>query len=125
MTHIDDDILIAGLNSVREQLLDHITQPKSEREPPDKWAKTFSALVKAEADAQARLSDREAEEAAKHHTRYEDMPPPTPEDEARFYARFRKLVGLVNDPDADARAMVLAERLGQGDGFAGLAALED
>ena len=92
MTHIDDDILIAGLNSFREQLLEHITQPKSEREPPDKWAKTFSALVKAEADAQSRLSDREAEEAAKTHTRYEDMPPPTPEDEARFHDEFRTIM---------------------------------
>ena len=100
MTHNDDDILVAGLNSVREQLLDHITQPKSEREPPDKWAKTFSALVKAEADAKARLSEREAEEAAKQHTRYEDMPPPTPEDEARFDAEFQKILSALFDENA-------------------------
>lgn len=29
------------------------------------------------------------------YTRYEDMPPPTPEDEARFQARFEALVGAL------------------------------
>ena len=125
MTDRHHTILTAGLHEVQERLLELITQPKSEKDPPDKWAKTYSALMKAEADATARLAEHDAKTAAKHHTRYEDMPPPTPEDEERFYARFRKLVGLVNDPDADARAMVLAERLGQGDGLGGLADLED
>ena len=43
---------------------------------------------------QAKLAKLEAEIPDKNpkYMRYEDMPPPTPEDEARFYARFQDLV---------------------------------
>jgi len=125
MTNLSDEFFETALAGVQERLDDLITQPKKDSDPPDKYAKSMSALMKAQEDILARQANHKAAIAAKHHTRYEDMPPPTPEDEERFYARFRKLVGLVNDPDADARAMVLAERLGQGDGLGGLAALED
>ena len=71
-----------------------------EDSPPDststeKWAKSISTLLKALDDAAQRRAAAEAEIAAKTYTRYEDMPPPTPEDEARFYDEFRKLVGEV------------------------------
>ena len=45
---------------------------------------------------QAKLSLLKAklpDEGPPKYTRWEDMPPPTPEDEARFFTRFRKLVG--------------------------------
>ena len=109
---------------IQERLDDLITQPKADRGPPGQWSKDYSALLKARADTVAEIEARAAKTAATKHTRYEDMPPPTPEDEERFYARFRKLVGLVNDPDADARAMVLAQELEQKLGAGGLANLE-
>lgn len=125
MTDLSDEFFDATLASIQERLTDLITQPKSDSDPPEKWSKSFIALLKAEEEARSRLDRRNAQDFAAKHTRYEDMPPPTPEDEARFYERFRKLVGLVNDPDADARAMVLAERLEQGVGLRGLANMED
>ncbi len=101
MADTHSEILAAGLQSVQEKLLDHITQPKSESGPPGEWAKSYSARMKAEADAQARLAAHNAKVAAATHTRYEDMPPPTPEDEARFDAEFQKLLSELFDEDND------------------------
>ena len=101
MTDRHHKILTAGLHEVQERLLELITQPKSEKDPPDKWAKTYSALMKAEADAMARLAEHDAKIAAKTHTRYEDMPPPTPEDEARFDAEFQKLLSSLFEEEED------------------------
>ncbi len=70
-------------------------------DPPDKWARAISTLLKTLDDMTARRTAIEARIAAKTHTRYEDMPPPTPEDEARFYERFRKLVGSITDGRRD------------------------
>lgn len=125
MTHPTDEFFETALAGIQERLDDLITQPKSDGDPPDKFAKSISALMKAKADVLAQQEQEQGKQFAKKHTRYEDMPPPTPEDEDRFYARFRKLVGLVNDPDADARAMVLAQELEQKLGAGGLANLEE
>ena len=92
MTDLTDEFFETALAGIQERWDDLITQPKSEGDPPDKWAKSFSALMKAEADAKARLEEHRAKAFAKQHTRYEDMPPPTPEDEARFHARFKKIM---------------------------------
>ena len=53
---------------------------------------------------QAKLKLLEAElpdESEKKYTRYVDMPPPTPEDEADFQARFEQLIGELFDGDED------------------------
>ncbi len=52
----------------------------------------------------AKLVKIEAEIPDKNpkYTRYEDMPPPTPEDEARFYARFRELIAGIDDAQIEA-----------------------
>ena len=53
---------------------------------------------------QAKLAKLEAEIPDKNpkYMRYEDMPPPTPEDEARFYARFQDLVrNIAARPDEE------------------------
>ena len=99
MTDLTDEFFDATLASIQERLTDLITQPKSDGDPPDKWSKSLSALLKAEEDAQARLERRRAKDFAAKHTRYEDMPPPTPEDEARFDAEFRKLLSSLFDED--------------------------
>jgi hypothetical protein len=99
MTNLTDEFFETALAGIQERLDDLITQPKSEGDPPDKWAKSFSALIKAEADAKARLDDHRAKAFAKQHTRYEDMPPPTPEDEARFDAEFKKILSALFDED--------------------------
>ena len=92
MTDLSDDIFETALASVQERLTDLITQPKSDSDPPDQWSKSFTALVKAEEAAQARLDRHRAKKAATQHTRYEDMPPPTPEDEARFHEQFQSIM---------------------------------
>jgi len=49
---------------------------------------------------QAKLALLEAElpdESEKKYMRYEDMPPPSPEQEAEFYEQFKKLVGGILD----------------------------
>ena len=97
MTDLTDDFFATALAGIQERLDDLIAQPKSEGDPPDKWAKSFSALMKAEADAKVRLEDHRAKTFAKQHTRYEDMPPPTPEDEARFHERFRRIMRDILD----------------------------
>ena len=99
MTDLSDEFFEAALTSVQERLTDLITQPKSDSDPPDQWSKSFTALVKAEEAAQARLDRHRAKTAVTKHTRYEDMPPPTPEDEARFYDRFEKLVKSIAEYD--------------------------
>ena len=99
MTDLTDEFFATALAGIQARLDDLITQPKSESDPPDKWAKSFSALMKAEADAKARLENHRAKTFAKQHTRYEDMPPPTPEDEARFHERFEKLLAEIFDEE--------------------------
>ena len=97
MTDLTDEFFATALAGIQARLDDLIAQPKSEGDPPDKWAKSFSALMKAEADAKARLEDYRAKAFTKQHTRYEDMPPPTPEDEARFHERFRRIMRDILD----------------------------
>lgn len=92
MTNLTDEFFETALAGIQERLDDLITQPKNEGDPPEKWAKSFSALIKAEADAKARLEDDRTKALAKKYTRYEDMPPPTPEDEARFHARYQTIM---------------------------------
>lgn len=99
MTDLTDEFFATALAGIQERLDDLITQPKSESDPPDKWAKSFSALMKAKADAKDRLEDHRAKAFAKQYTRYEDMPPPTPEDEARFNAEFQRLLSELFDED--------------------------
>jgi len=66
--------------SLQDQLLE--TKLRLEREK----------LAKVEAERLASTKDADPK-----YTRYEDMPPPSPEDEAAFYERFKLLVGLVDE----------------------------
>ena len=54
---------------------------------------------------QAKLAKLEADipDPNPKYTRYEDMPPPTPEDEARFEAKFRKLVAALDAEEVEER----------------------
>lgn len=104
MTELTHEFFDAALLAVKEQLEDLITTPKSEREPPDKFAKNLSALMKAQAETEAQYDAFRAKTFAKQYTRYEDMPPPTPEDEARFHARFAELVDRIAMSEEDGEA---------------------
>jgi hypothetical protein len=92
MTDLSDEFFETALAGIQERLDDLITQPKSERGPPGQWSKDYSGLLKARADTLAQIEARDAKAFAKQYTRYEDMPPPTPEDEARFDAEFQKIL---------------------------------
>lgn len=54
---------------------------------------------------QAKLAKLEADvpDPSPKYTRYEDMPPPTPEDEARFEARFRDLIAALDSEEIEQR----------------------
>jgi len=92
MTDQTDEFFDAALAGIQDRLVDLVTQPRPEGDPPDSWSKSLSALLKAKADTLAQREKEQAKIIAKHHTRYEDMPPPTPEDEARFHARFESIM---------------------------------
>lgn len=52
--------------------------------------------------AKLRLLEAELpDENAKKYMRYEDMPPPTPEQEAEFDAEFRRILSELCDGDKD------------------------
>jgi hypothetical protein len=96
MIEFTDEFFETALAGVQERLEDLVTQPKDEGDPSKKhtdkatetWSKSMSALMKTKADLLAQRDAQQARDFAKQHTRYEDMPPPTPEDEARFHDRF-------------------------------------
>lgn len=98
----DLDLINQTDAALRRQLKALLEGPKTESDPPDKWARAVSALTKARDENEARRARLESKIAAKTHTRYEDMPPPTPEDEARFHARFEKLIGEIIDERGEA-----------------------
>ncbi len=99
MTDLTDEFFATALAGIKFELDDLVNRPKSEREPPDKFAKSISALMKAKADVVAQQEKEQAKSFAKQHTRYEDMPPPTPEDEARFDAEFQKILSEIFGED--------------------------
>ena len=101
MTDLSDEFFETALAGIQERLDDLITQPKSERGPPGQWSKDYSGLLKARADTLAQIEARDAKAFAKQYTRYEDMPPPTPEDEARFDAEFQKILSELFGEDED------------------------
>ena len=97
MTDYSDEFFETALAALQERLDELITQPKSEKDPPDKFPKALSAMLKAKADTNAEYEAFKAKTYAKTYTRYEDMPPPTPEDEARFDAEFQKILSELFD----------------------------
>ncbi|GGX75928.1 hypothetical protein GCM10011309_27460 [Litorimonas cladophorae] len=54
---------------------------------------------------QAKLAKLESDipDPTPKYTRYEDMPPPTPEDEARFEAQFRELIAALDSEEIEQR----------------------
>jgi len=115
MTQTPTDILLASERALQDKLTALLASMEKEDAPPaENSARGIMALFKALDDIEARRARLAEKNAAKLNTRYEDMPPPTPEDEARFYAQFKSLVGLVDDIVEDQSAMVLAERVAKG-----------
>lgn len=92
MTDLTDEFFDAALAGIQERLEDLVTQPRPKGDPPDSWSKSLSALMKSKSDLLAQREKEQAKTFATKHTRYEDMPPPTPEDEARFDAEFQSIM---------------------------------
>ncbi len=84
--------LIADLEAMNQP-----TQTESQVDPPDRNPKDISITLKALDDVQAQIEKAEAKETAKKYTRWEDLPPPSPEDEERFYEEFKRLFRIVAD----------------------------
>lgn len=89
---------IAALNRAIAYLLDQLDQcldhadTKDPAPQMDKITKSISMHLKTYADAAAHFKDIAAQEQKTKYTRYEDMPPPSPEDRERFKARFLDLI---------------------------------
>jgi len=101
MTNLSDEFFETALAGIQERLEDLVTQPKDEGDPTEKWSKSMSALMKTKTDLEARRDAEQAKAFSKTYTRYEDMPPPTPEDEVRFDAEFQKLLSSLFEEEED------------------------
>jgi hypothetical protein len=77
-------------------------------ETPEKAARGLSITLKALADLQAHRDAIQAREAASEYTRYEDLPPPPP-DEVR---KFRKLFNKMVDAKVEARLRQIGQDKG-------------
>ena len=72
----------------------------------DKIARSMSSTLKCLSDLQAQNDRIRNADAEKKFTRYEDLPPPDPEDRRRFLERLDHLVAEIeplSDEDAAAR----------------------
>mgnify|MGYP000040806475 CR=1 FL=1 len=80
----------------------------------DKLAKSISVHLKAHADTTAHNRNLAARETAKKYTRYEDLPPLSPEDRERFKARFLDLISRLQAgkyvPDHPEEAICIGDR---------------
>lgn len=89
---------IAALNrAITYQLgqLDQCLDRVDDEDPAphmDRIAKSILLLLKTHADAAAHFKDVAAQELDTKYTKYEDIPPPSPEDRERFKARFLDLI---------------------------------
>lgn len=111
---IDLDPLIAAVerlicdigqmaDSANTDAADQSLDGKAAPERLDKMARAISAQLKAMADIQTHNERAAQTDEDKKYLRYEDLPPPSPADRARFTQRFIDLVGQIetSKPCAD------------------------
>jgi len=80
--------------------LEAMNQPspvEGQTDPPDRNPRNISITLKALDDVRVQIEKAEAKETARQYTRWEDLPPPSPEDEERFYEEFKRLFRIVAD----------------------------
>lgn len=93
---IDLSPLIFAVENMIEQIGDAAMCKGEERPTPDrleKMAKSVTAQLKAIADIEQHNLRARQFGLDKEYTRYEDLPPPSPEERSRIAARFKEVVG--------------------------------
>lgn len=84
----------AGLRDMLTRLTKRMGEQK-DTEPLDKCPRAFSATLKALNEVVTQREAIEAKAKAEKYTRWEDLPPPSPEDEARYYEDFKRIYHAV------------------------------
>jgi hypothetical protein len=101
--------LLEEMTLAAEQTREEGGDPAAARqtaETLDKIARSMSSTLKCLSDLQAQNDRIRNADAEKKFTRYEDLPPPDPEDRRRFLERLDHLVAEIeplSDEDAAAR----------------------
>gem|GEM_PF-5084911 len=105
--------LLDEMNVVAERADEETGDPTSARqtaETLDKIARSMSSTLKCLSDLQAQNERVEKADEEKKFTRYEDLPPPSPEDRKRFLERLDHLVAEI-EPLSDEAAAARLESL--------------
>ena len=107
--------LLDEMNQVAEKTREAGEDPAAARmtaETLDKIARSMSSTLKCLSDLQAQNDRIRQADAEKKFTRYEDLPPPDPEERRRFLERLDHLVAEVeplSDEDAAHRLASLRQ----------------
>jgi len=102
MTFIDPAPLEGVITSLLEQMTDNMKAPDNAQdvvkllERSERLAKAISVHVKAVQDITAHNARYVAQEDEDIYLNYDDLPPPNPEDRARFIKRLKHLYACLN-----------------------------
>ena len=86
-----------SLDHIEDGLRQSLTNLMASADPPEKIARSVSAILKSLDDIAAHRTRMTEREQAETHTRIEDLPPPNPAELARFYDRFYQLYDAILD----------------------------
>lgn len=103
--------LLEDMNRMAETEREETDTPDAARktaETLDKIARSMSSTLKCLSDLQEQNARLRAADNDKKYTRYEDLPPPSPEDRRRFLERLDHLVSQIEPLSDEAAAAQLA-----------------
>lgn len=111
---ISENILQAGLETLLSQMEKLAAEAQAGRlvNPAEleRIAKAISSHLKAVDDLSAHHAKKAQVMASHRHTAYEDFPPPTSAERARFIKKLEKLYAAIDIDGALARAALRHER---------------
>lgn len=87
----------AALRIVLNALTDKLDPDSPTDDPPEKTARAISVVIKSLDDISEKRERSLKRQMAESYTSYEDLPPPSPEEDARFYAEFKRLYNSILD----------------------------
>ena len=68
-----------------------LNAPPEDGDALDRSPRNISATLKAIDDVQSQIDKAEEKLTKQTYSRWEDLPPPSPEDEARYYEDFKRI----------------------------------
>jgi len=87
----------AALRHVLNALTDKLDPDNPTDDPPEKTARAISAVIKSMDDIAEKRERTLKRQMRESYTTYADLPPPSPEEEAQFYAEFKRLYNSILD----------------------------